>query len=94
MEAFHRPSVIAPGREPCLDAVQAHQARDPVLAHCYAATLQLAIHARAAVGAAAVLVYALDLRLEQIVALHPSARRALAPRVIACPCYPVYAAHH
>src|SRR5215210_4236684 len=82
MEALHRPPVVAARGHPRLNAVQLHQSGDPVLSHLHATLLKLPIHARAAVGAAAVLVHALDLRLEPLVLPHPYARRPLAPGVI------------
>src|SRR2546421_55444 len=76
-----RPVVAAPGRT-CLDAIAAHQPGNPVFPDLHPQVFELAVNTRAAIGAAAFLVHAPDLRTELLVLLHPSTDWPLAPRVI------------
>src|SRR6476661_6424592 len=73
MKALHRHPAVAPRRHPGFNAVRAHQPGDPVLSHLDAAILQLTIHARATIGAAAVLMHTLDLMFERYVLLRSCA---------------------
>lgn len=92
-ETLHGRYRVTDGRHPRPDAVTAHQAGHPVLPHPHAILLQLPMDPRAAIEATAVGMDLGDADGQFLVCLHPRARGALAPGVVAGAGDAVQAAH-
>src|SRR5258708_27215045 len=75
------------------DTVYSHEARDPVLAHAAALTLQRPVYTRTAVGAVARTVNFLNLFAQDRIGLCALAWSALSPAIIPGARHAIYSAH-
>jgi hypothetical protein len=93
-EALRRGTGVRNRRNTRLDAVPAHEAGHSVLANPMPAPAQDFVHPRTSIGATALGMHRADGRSKTFIVALTLATLARAPRIKACPRYPIEPAHH